>query len=113
MATVRLSSKGQIVIPKAVRDQLHLQAGAEFFVSASALGVRLVPVQAFPVTTPAALRGALAKPGGKLPDEDAIKASIKSRLKARNSPLSRSTPISSHANCATTNPRRPGSPSIC
>ncbi len=54
--------------------------------SASALGVSLVPVQAFPVTTPAALRGALAKPGGKLPDEEAIKANIKSRLKARNAP---------------------------
>ncbi len=54
--------------------------------SASALGVSLVPVQAFPVTTPAALRGALAKPGGKLPDEEAIRANIKSRLKARNAP---------------------------
>lgn len=86
METVRLSSKGQIVIPKAIRDQLHLQAGAELFVSASALGVSLVPVQAFPVTTPAALRGSLAKAGRKLPDEDTIKARIKSRLKVRNAP---------------------------
>lgn len=84
METVRLSSKGQIVIPKVIRDQLHLQAGAEFFVSASALGVSLVPVQAFPVTAPAALRGVLAKPGRKLPDDDAVKAGIKARLKARN-----------------------------
>jgi AbrB family looped-hinge helix DNA binding protein len=86
METVRLSSKGQIVIPKAIRDQLHLQAGSELFVSASALGVSLVPVQAFPATTPAALRGALAKAGRKLPDDEAIKARIKSRLKARNAP---------------------------
>lgn len=56
MATVRLSAKGQVIIPKAIRDQLHLQAGMEFFVSVSALGVSLVPVQAFPATTPAALR---------------------------------------------------------
>lgn len=76
----RHSDTGHADFPHVVR-----QGGcAELFVSASALGVSLVPVQAFPVTTPAALRGTLAKAGRKLPEEDALKASIKARLKARN-----------------------------
>lgn len=32
LATTRMSSKGQIVIPETVRKQLNLQAGAQFVV---------------------------------------------------------------------------------
>ena len=32
LATTRMSSKGQIVIPEAVRKRLNLQAGAQFVV---------------------------------------------------------------------------------
>lgn len=32
VATTRMSSKGQVVIPEAVRDQMHLEAGAQFVV---------------------------------------------------------------------------------
>ncbi len=32
LATTRMSSKGQIVIPEAVRKQLNLQTGAQFVV---------------------------------------------------------------------------------
>jgi len=32
LATTRMSSKGQIVIPEAIRKQLNLKAGAQFIV---------------------------------------------------------------------------------
>ena len=32
VATTKMSSKGQIVIPEAVRDQMNLEAGAQFVV---------------------------------------------------------------------------------
>lgn len=40
METTRLTSKGQLVIPKAVRDRLRVAAGTEFTVTAS--GQRIV-----------------------------------------------------------------------
>lgn len=32
LATTRMSSKGQVVIPEAIRDELGLEAGAQFVV---------------------------------------------------------------------------------
>ena len=32
LATTRMSSKGQVVIPEGVRNRLHLEAGAQFVV---------------------------------------------------------------------------------
>lgn len=32
LATTKMSSKGQVVIPEAIRDQMHLEAGAQFVV---------------------------------------------------------------------------------
>lgn len=40
MQTARLTSKGQLVIPKSVREALHLQAGTDFEVSIE--GTRIV-----------------------------------------------------------------------
>ncbi|MGH8731510.1 MAG: AbrB/MazE/SpoVT family DNA-binding domain-containing protein [Burkholderiales bacterium] len=34
METTRLTSKGQVVIPKTIRDHLHILAGTEFKVTA-------------------------------------------------------------------------------
>jgi len=34
IATTRLSTKGQVVIPESIREQLHLKAGTQFVVVA-------------------------------------------------------------------------------
>ena len=41
IATITLSSKGQIVIPKEIRDQLHWHAGMQITLLPSASGVTL------------------------------------------------------------------------
>ncbi|GMV73432.1 MAG: hypothetical protein AMXMBFR78_03830 [Rubrivivax sp.] len=52
METVTLSSKYQIVIPRAVRERLQLKAGSRLSVVDFAGSLRLIPVQ-----PPSALRG--------------------------------------------------------
>ena len=44
IATITLSSKGQIVIPKEIRDQLHWHAGMQITLLSSASGVTLKAV---------------------------------------------------------------------
>lgn len=65
METVKLSSKGQIVIPKGIRESRHLAAGTEFIVSFLGDEIRLMPVPVFPRTKVEDVAGALAKPGRK------------------------------------------------
>jgi AbrB family looped-hinge helix DNA binding protein len=50
METTRLSSKGQIIIPKAIRDSHCWQPGTEFVIEASAVGIVLKPRKLFPPT---------------------------------------------------------------
>jgi AbrB family looped-hinge helix DNA binding protein len=40
-ATITLSSKGQVVIPKEIRDELHWEAGTQISLVSSASGVTL------------------------------------------------------------------------
>ncbi|RJG02275.1 AbrB/MazE/SpoVT family DNA-binding domain-containing protein [Noviherbaspirillum sedimenti] len=84
METVKLSSKGQIVIPKNIRDNLHLPPGTEFVISMTATGLTLTPTTLFPRVTAREVRGFLAKRGRQIPDDVDIKASIKARLKAQD-----------------------------
>lgn len=51
METTRLSSKGQVVIPKAIRDGHHWQAGTEFVVEECADGILLKPGERFARTS--------------------------------------------------------------
>ena len=46
VATTKMSSKGQIVIPEAIRENLHLQKGASFIVVSSRGRIVLQPIQA-------------------------------------------------------------------
>ena len=50
METCRLSSKGQLVLPKAIRDAGNWSAGTEFVVEVVPQGVLLRPVRPY-VTT--------------------------------------------------------------
>ena len=84
MKTVKLSSKGQIVIPKAMRIDLHLPPGTEFVISATATGLTLTPKTLFPKATVREVRGFLAKRGRSLPSDADIKANIKAKLKAQD-----------------------------
>ena len=49
--TTKLSSKGQIVIPKALREARGWTAGTEFVVEATPQGLSLKPKKLFPETT--------------------------------------------------------------
>jgi AbrB family looped-hinge helix DNA binding protein len=50
MDTTRLSSKGQLVLPKAIRDADNWSEGTEFVVERVAQGVLLRPVPRLPET---------------------------------------------------------------
>jgi AbrB family looped-hinge helix DNA binding protein len=50
MDTIRLSSKGQLVLPKPVRDSFGWTQGMEFSVEPSKDGVLLRPVRCFEAT---------------------------------------------------------------
>lgn len=84
MDTVKLSSKGQIVIPKSMRDDMHLPPGTEFVINATATGLTLTPKTLFPKTSIKEVRGFLAKQGRVLRDDADIKSIIKARLKAQD-----------------------------
>ena len=51
MSTTKLSSKGQIVIPKSLRDARGWKAGTEFEVRETMQGLTLVPKKLFRETT--------------------------------------------------------------
>lgn len=50
MPTTILSSKGQIVIPKTIRDSHHWQAGTRFVIEENSAGLFLKPEQLFSPT---------------------------------------------------------------
>lgn len=50
METTRLSSKGQVIIPKSVRESHHWQPGTEFEIEDTAVGIILKPRKLFPST---------------------------------------------------------------
>lgn len=50
MVTTLMSSKGQVIIPKAIRNSLHWRPGTRFAVEETQAGVLLKPLNAFPPT---------------------------------------------------------------
>lgn len=85
MDTVRVSSKGQIVIPKALREACHIETGSELTIVAEGDELRLRPAaRLFAPTAAAAGLGLLAKPGRRAPAEADIKRVVGEKLKRRH-----------------------------
>ena len=59
METTRLSSKGQVIIPKAIRDSHHWENGLEFQVIDTGDGILLKPKTPFAETNLADVAGML------------------------------------------------------
>jgi AbrB family looped-hinge helix DNA binding protein len=84
MDTATLSSKGQLVIPKHVRDLAHVCSGDAFHVQYVQGEIRLRPIMATPHTTLEDVAGCLASPVRKPLPGARIKTAIKERLKAQD-----------------------------
>jgi AbrB family looped-hinge helix DNA binding protein len=64
MDTTRLSTKGQIILPKSIRDAHDWGPGTEFTVEETSEGVLLRPSERLPETTLEEVVGCLAWRGG-------------------------------------------------
>jgi AbrB family looped-hinge helix DNA binding protein len=80
--TTRLSSKGQLVLPKAIRQAGNWPAGTEFTVEAVPGGVLLRPVRAFPESRLEDVIGC-ARHAGPARSDAAMRAAIARGVKAR------------------------------
>ena len=77
MEKTRLSSKGQLVLPKAIRDARRWGEGTEFVVEAVADGVLLRPARPFPATRLEEVVGSAAYRGRPVSAEDMARAIAK------------------------------------
>ncbi len=82
METTRLSSKGQVILPKSVREARHWRAGTQFSVESTDEGVLLRPLKALPASRLDEVAGRLAttRPAASIAEmEAAIDAEIAAR----------------------------------
>ena len=87
METTRLSSKGQVVIPKSIRKAHQWGIGQEFLVEETAEGILLRPKTPFAQTTLNDVAGCLkyTGPAKSLQDmHDAIKQGIREQWRDRD-----------------------------
>ena len=64
LPTTTVSTKGQVILPKAVREHRNWQPGTRLVVEETAEGVVLRPAPRFPATAPAEVFASLPSPGG-------------------------------------------------
>jgi AbrB family looped-hinge helix DNA binding protein len=86
METITLSSKGQLVIPKAVRQSAHLSPGDVLSVRYVDGEIRLKPVAAVVQASLSEVAGCLSRPGRKPLNPAQTRAAIKARLLASSGP---------------------------
>jgi len=84
MNTVKLSTKGQIVIPKEIRKAVHLVAWMELTVVLMGDEIRIRPASALPRTSVDEAAGCLHRPRRKLVDEEEVRQAIGEMLKAQD-----------------------------
>jgi AbrB family looped-hinge helix DNA binding protein len=92
--TTILSSKGQLVIPKQVRELANIAAGDAFEVLYLDGEIRLRPVAKIKNTTVDEVAGILANSRRMPPSEPQTEAAIKARLKAEDLATMRGAPKS-------------------
>jgi AbrB family looped-hinge helix DNA binding protein len=63
METTRLSTKGQVILPKSIRDSHAWKPGTEFTVEETREGILLRPTRPFPATTLDQVTGCLKHKG--------------------------------------------------
>jgi AbrB family looped-hinge helix DNA binding protein len=86
METTRLSSKGQVIIPKAVRTARHWEAGQELLVIDTEDGVLLVPKAPFEATELGDVAGMLrdrVEPRTERQIREAIDRDLRKRWRGR------------------------------
>ncbi len=82
--TTTISTKGQVILPKAIRDQRRWSAGTKLTVEDTPEGVLLKAGQVFPETSIDAVAGSLKRPGRALTlkeMDDAIAREAKRRAR--------------------------------
>lgn len=77
MKTVRLSSKGQLVLPRALRESHRWETGQEFVVVDTEEGVLLKPVSPFPPARLDDVAGMLRELVDPLSDKEIEQALVK------------------------------------
>ena len=82
METTRLSSKGQIILPKSIRTLHHWEPGVEFEVKDTGNGVLLRPLRSSPPSKLADVVGCTGYQGPRRSLQD-MDAAIAKGLKAR------------------------------
>ena len=80
--TTVISTKGQVILPKSIRDLRHWAAGTQLIVEDTPDGVLLKPVPVFPATDLSAVFGSLRRKGPALSVED-MDAAIASEARRR------------------------------
>ncbi len=83
METVKVSSKGQVVLPKRIRSALGWVAGTELSVEESGGGVFLRPIRTVVPTTLAEVVGCTGYSGPRLTLEDMERAIRRGAKRAR------------------------------
>ena len=82
--TTTISTKGQVILPKAIRDQLHWNVGTRLIVEHAADGVLLKPLAtAFPRTQSEDVFGSLSTKGRPKSVEE-MEAGIRMEAKRRH-----------------------------
>ena len=84
MATTKLSSKGQIILPKSVRDANRWAVGTEFSVESVDEGVLLRPLRPFGRSKLEDVVGSLRRPGAKPRTIEEMDAAIAKQTRKRH-----------------------------